>query len=383
MASKVQWREPSRRDSDMSTAWTAGTDHASYTTYSTAITNSSNRFTPKRQETSSFPIEGYYEYQFEPEPFDLDYEEQDDARSISTYASTTSSDEEEEHLMGTVEDDYEIPDCLSECYTSEAIPSTPQDFADYFPSRRRMSIRHDDSTVDGNMNLRIDTDIITRSGRKRPLTLFHLRMHDLKTRDFSLRRYCRDSGREVCHSARKYEVPVARPTLQKSFSSVLASFMKESKQFVPTALARSDSGYGSLHESHNLDSTTSPTTGALQAGASRKASRLPTNTIKLEFSNYAQLEIKRRGAGSKKRYDFEYWGQSYHWRRDVTSKGRFEEASFHLIRSDRSRPIAHVVPQSLTFGQAREERLKGGWVTPCSLWISDESVLNGAADVAE
>ncbi|MBE7181245.1 MAG: hypothetical protein INR71_08560, partial [Terriglobus roseus] len=38
-------------------------------------------------------------------------------------------------------------------------PATPSDFAELFPSSRELLIRHDDTTVDGNMNLRVDADV--------------------------------------------------------------------------------------------------------------------------------------------------------------------------------------------------------------------------------
>ena len=115
--------------------------------------------------------------------------------SVQTYVSTEPSevDTDSESVAA-----FDLLDFEEDEYRSDAIPATPRDFAELFPSGRRLSIHHDDSTVDGNMNLRVDTLVETEwSDQKENLTLFHLKMNDLKSRDCSLRRYCRDSGREV------------------------------------------------------------------------------------------------------------------------------------------------------------------------------------------
>ena len=114
--------------------------------------------------------------------------------SVDTFDSALASDEE---LSRDVDMDS-APDCSEipplPIYTHQVVdpnvrPSTPQDFAKLFPSRERLSIRHDDFTPDGNMNLRVDTVVPGR--RRQTMQLFHLRMYDLGKRDFSLRRYCR------------------------------------------------------------------------------------------------------------------------------------------------------------------------------------------------
>jgi hypothetical protein len=110
---------------------------------------------------------------------------------------------------------------------------------------------------------------------------------------------------------------------------------------------------------------------------------MPTNTIKLEFSNYAHVSLKRRGAASNKRYEYEYWGHSYTWRRHVTKEGRLEEVSYHLMRDDKTNPLAHIIPVPLTTTQLEEEKLKGGWIPPCNMWITDEDIFNELPDVAE
>jgi len=232
------------------------------------------------------------------------------------------------------------------------------------------------------MNLRVDTE-----GRKKEtVQLFHLRMHDLKKREFSLRRYERSSGREVCHSARKYAKPAAekRPAFPRSVSNAFASIGKPGFKRTNTGLStssrrsketrRQDSGYGSTDEFDDED---------VLAGKKPKGIPIPTNTTKLEFSNYAQVEIKRRGAKSAKRYEFEYWGYNYFWKRVTEKDGYGKAVSYHLYRDDGGQAVAHIVPELREPRQVKEEEAAGEWVPPCSMWISDESVLEALTDVAD
>lgn len=297
--------------------------------------------------------------------------ELDDRASIATYTSTIPSEEDFEE-----EDLFSVPDYEDERFSSTAIPSTAADFAAHFPSTRRLNIKHDDATLDGNMNLRIDTEIKDSEGHPVDLTLFHLRMHDLKNREFSLRRYCRDSGREVCHSSRK---PSKKPGLQRSMSDRLSSLRtkSEAKTFTHQGLKRNDSGYGSLF-GDELDEES-----VRESPKTTSPIPLLSNTIHLEFSNYAHVDIARRGIKSSKRYEFEYWGTQYAWKRLVSRTGSSKETSYHLVDMVSSRPIAHIVPSPMTKTEAQEEEEMGGWVPPCSMWISDERITQGLTDVAE
>jgi hypothetical protein len=143
-------------------------------------------------------------------------------------------------------------------------------------------------------------------------------------------------------------------------------------------LQRNDSGYGSVF-AEAVDDNVS----IKESRQSKFTKRIPTNTIKFEFSNYANVEIRRRGAGPSKGYQFEYWGHDYIWKRKVKQEGDFEEVSFHLMRDDKPTPLALLVPVPLTKEQAREEKLKGGWIAPCSMWITDAEILEASPDVAE
>lgn len=305
--------------------------------------------------------------------------------SVSTYASTTSKidDAPEEPV-------FEVDD-REESFPSDALASTPSSFANLFPSTRRLLIRHDDATIDGNMNLRVDTVVPCRDGYQQDVILFHLRMYDLFSRKCSFRRYCRDSGREVCHTSRKEATPHhERPVFRRSWSSMLASFRPSSSgsnshhghALVADHLKRRDSGFGpgKKHDPRGMpdeafdhESSSSPSPHDRQLA----------DTILLEFSNYAHVELKRRGGPGARRYEYEYWSTRYQWRRECRREGDLREVSYSLVDMRSSKTVAHMVPDILTPLEAVEEESKGGWVPPSSLWISDPAVYEQMPDVAE
>ncbi|KXT07829.1 hypothetical protein AC579_9690 [Pseudocercospora musae] len=300
--------------------------------------------------------------------------------SVESYTSSIASEEDpaEEELP-----DYHVPEYSAQRHAPAAIAATPADFSELFPSHRRLAIRHDNSTVDGNMNLRVDTDVNMR-GRRRDMTLFHLRMHDLRHREFSLRRYCRDSGREVCHSTRKAQKSPTekRPAFQRSLSNALSSMRTKSEQRSPTlaTLKRNDSAYASLNSPVDFDRDARP----YSASTTPKAQQhVQPNTMHLEFSNYAHVDIKRTGGKSSKRYDFEYWASQYSWRRTVRKAGDARAVSYQLMKAGQDRPVAHIIPAPLTPAQVEEEHRLGGWVPPCSMWIADEGIARGQKDIAD
>ncbi|KAF2278611.1 uncharacterized protein EI97DRAFT_215007 [Westerdykella ornata] len=300
--------------------------------------------------------------------------------SFDTYASTSEEDLDDDADFDDVPE-YQVPQYHQEPLPVDAIPTTPRDFADLFPTSKRISIRHDDSTIDGNMNLRVDTQVEERHRKKQNYTLFHLRMHDLRSREFSLRRYCRDSGREVCHSRRKYQKPPSekRPVLQRA-STALASlvYKPDSRPTTANGLRRSDSGYESV-AGVNDENESRP-----KSAGSKGRALIPTNTIKLEFSNYAHIDIKRRGAKSSKRYEFEYWGNHYSWKRIVQKEQDHESVTYYLVRADNEKhALAHICPVRLTPDQAHEEAARGGWIPPCYMRITDEDMLNSSSDISD
>ncbi|KAG8531552.1 uncharacterized protein KY384_003182 [Bacidia gigantensis] len=336
----------------------------SESSFSTIPTCHSSRPSVRSRSGQGFPPGGnqdssprHIRYDYSPVRFSSD----------SIASSASSSDEFNDHLPH-----FEVPDGRAEATSPSVVAATPHEFAAYFPSTERMSIKHDDSD-DGNMNLRLETKASTRTGDEVDLTLFHLRMYDLRDREFSLRRYCRDSGKEVCHSTRKYVKPsvITRPGLQRSMSSALSSLRpkSDSKSIKVETLRRQDSGYDSMSEDDDDDEEmTSPS----QQPKSDCFTR-PSNTIKIEFSNYAHLEVRRTGAKSNKRYEFEYWGTKYAWRRAAMRRGNFSGISYHLDDVNRSKSIAHIVPVPLSTSEARDEAAKGG----------DDDVVERPSDVAE
>ncbi|KAL3475295.1 hypothetical protein BJX99DRAFT_161405 [Aspergillus californicus] len=296
----------------------------------------------------------------------------DSRDSVSTIESTDTSVDEIEDTP-----QYEVTDRKRDMFFADVIPSTSATFAKLFPSCRRLLIRHDDATLDGNMNLRVDTMVPHRAGYQQDVILFHLRMYDLFTRKFSFRRYCRESGREVCHSERRTISPNfdKPPMFQRSWSSVLASLRPGSSgqgSLPGIQHSRWGSGQSGFFEDGIIGS---------KAGIDRPAAL--TDTIMLEFSNYAHVELKRRGARMTKRYEYEYWGTKYQWRRESRNEGDLREVSYHLVNTRTSKQVAHIVPEILTPMEAIEEESKGGWIPPSSMWICDASVYKTMHDVAD
>ncbi|KAF2684397.1 hypothetical protein K458DRAFT_417983 [Lentithecium fluviatile CBS 122367] len=383
MARTVQWQYDSSRSTTTTSGRSERDSGDSEHSYDTAPTEYSTKPTLPRNETCLGRLEGHPREYSEPEKDCAQVVSNSARSSVDTYAST-SEEELDDDLDDTPE--YYVPQYNHEPLSVDAIPTTPRDFADLFPTAKRISIRHDDSTIDGNMNLRVDTQVEEQYQKKQSYTLFHLRMHDLRTREFSLRRYCRDSGREVCHSIRKYQKPPAekRPVLQRA-STALASLRHkpESRPSTAAGLKRSDSGYESIHGSGNEevqddDSRPKPT------GYAKGRALMPTNTLKLEFSNYAHIDVKRRGAKSSKRYSFEYWGYSYSWKRIVNKQRDHESVSYYLVRSDNEKePLAHICPVRLTHDQAHEEAARGGWIPPCYMRITDDGILRSNSDISD
>ncbi|KAJ5207092.1 hypothetical protein N7472_003540 [Penicillium cf. griseofulvum] len=298
--------------------------------------------------------------------------------STSTYASTTDSIAEPDPEPQPTEPAifHEGRYCVNErqeFYPLDAIPSTPSSFASLFPSSRRLLIRHDDTTIDGNMNLRIDTPVHLRDGSQRDVILFHLRMYDLFSRKFSLRRYCRDSGREVCHSARREVVPARerRPALRTSWSSVFAGLRPGSAggHCPPNGeLTRQDSGvssgcvhghrHGHRHGHAAREEADKETTEENELEKEGQfALPILGETILLEFSNYAHVELRRKGPGSTKKYEFEYWSTKYQWRREVRKEGDLHEVSYFLVDTRTSKTIAHLVPDTLAPLEVVEEEI--------------------------
>jgi hypothetical protein len=367
---------------------------SSYSSYdSRSSTSTSSPLARSRQR------QGSYE---DGAPLSYTHTHENPSASVQTYDSVFSETETIDELMEGDEVDAlpppvddAIPDVLPP-YRASIIdplvrPSTPDAFAQLFPSLDRLSIRHDDLTPDGNMNLRVDIVVPRKGATSRPVTvqLFHLRMHDLARREFSLRRYCRESGREVCNSRRAYAEPspTSRPGFQHSLSSVIRSVKTSSRRFSNASNHSKRPSTGNSSGSSTWDNTSvrsmrMRTDSWTSDKPPPPASILvPTNSIKLEFSNYARVDVTRKGGHDSKHYAFDWWGHTYSWRRVIDKN--LDVAAFHLIRDGHGAPIAHITPEMRSPNQIEADKDAGGWIPPCHMWISDPSVLDAITDVAE
>ena len=363
MGAQVDYAQSHHSDRSSSSGHSYASDHSR----STAPTVYSERPQIKHFDTSPPNLGDFVEGP-------LDYRDIVDARtSVQTYSSTVPSSEDL-----NAQPEFAAPPGRVELFPTDAVPSTPPEFGKLFHVNRRLLIYHDESTSDGNMNLRIDTDTFTPDGLQSKMTLFHLRMQDLRERQFSLRRYCRESRREVCHSTRKYAKPTLqkkRPTFQRSLSSALQTLGL--KTIALTGSKGNNDGYDSGEESDDLEIFTKYST---EDSKSTKPC-IPTNIVRLEFANYAQVEVHIRGTRNFKRYEYDYWGTSYYWKREVRKEGSFKEISYHLVNAVSSKSIAHITPEPLTRREAMDEEYRGGWVPPCSLFITDKRAFS--SDAAE
>ncbi|KAK4069583.1 uncharacterized protein Triagg1_7007 [Trichoderma aggressivum f. europaeum] len=338
----------------------------------------------------------------------------DSSSSVYTYDSAYSDDRSSEshHDSDSDKKDAEGDNCAVSGIPPSTLPpyncmpvpeisvrsSDPETFAHLFPSMDRLTIRHDDRTADGNMNLRVDAIVPDNSSRRRravAIQLFHLRMHDLAKREFSLRRYCRDSGREVCNSKG------ANPHHERaatSSSSSLSRSVTSALRSVKTSFRRSSGA--AAEKAAAVAATPNPRRPSIGsnnswgcggsiysedvAGSDSDEPKLPSarpiplNTLKLEFSNYARVDIVRRPG---KQYDFQWWGHTYAWRR-VMDKA-LGKAAFHLIRDKETEPVAVITPEGRAPNQVEADQAAGNWIPPCYMWINDSSIIEALTDVAD
>ena len=295
----------------------------------------------------------------------------DPRASSDTYASTTVSEREEPQTSKL------RPLARQTCYQADALGCTPSEFAELFPSTKRILIQHDDTTPDGNLNLRADTEVTVRKGHKVKLTLFHLRMYDLAERQFSLRRYQRQPGREVCNSKRKYVKPAAkeiRPAPAPRKPSFGVSFPKIN--FRKALGAKPRLQHSRQDKGDDVDENSEVTGPQPDVEAT-----VPTDNIRIEFSNYAQVELNRDCRNDNSVYDFEYWGETYSWRRSVYKDGSETVFSLEMVNLTTGVCLAHVTPDKLSEKQRRKEAVQGGWIPPCSMRIMGEDVSSDLGDV--
>jgi hypothetical protein len=313
--------------------------------------------------------ERYEECEVDEDSGDLQGQYDDPRSSTETYASTVAFEDEDEPSKGS----SLRPLMRHICYEPDALATSPAEFGELFPSNRRILIQHDDTTPDGNLNLRLDTELTVSKGHKVKLTLFHLRIYDLAERRFSLRRYQRQSGREVCSSKRKYVKPTAEPPSspprRRSITSTLTKMNLKGLKSKPRPKMALESD----------DEDSGDDMAFLAAQANVKAT-IPTDAVRLEFSNYAQVELGRGKRGEHK-YDFEYWGERYSWRRSVYRDDSELVFSFELVNLASGACIAHITPDKLSLRQGKQEAAQGGWVPPCSMRLMEKNISNDLGDV--
>lgn len=221
---------------------------------------------------------------------------------------------------------YQVIQDQRQVYAADAIPSTPTTFKRFFPTTDKLFIHHDDTTSDGNMNLRVDSEVVGAHGGDGKLTLFHLRMHDLTDRHFSLMKYHRESGCKVGSSVR-------RETPQRAYSG-----------------------------------TASSTIGG---------------PIQITLAGNRPMVLDPRGPSNSGRYYFELGGRKYEWKAQRRSYGQSEDISYCLIDRKTAESIAHITPSLLTATEAHHERALGSWVPPCTMRLTGRSLLNRNPDLAE
>ncbi|KAI1299607.1 hypothetical protein F5Y03DRAFT_249326 [Xylaria venustula] len=250
------------------------------------------------------------------------------------------------------------------------VPSTPADFALLFPSLDPFTIRHDDSASDGNMNLVVSTSVPIKSGKL--IQLFHLRIYDLFRRELSLRRYCRDSGREVGRSRRKYAESDTRPILRGLFEDAIgrAGGRSTDHEMKPDIIdaqrsLAARSGYSPWVSVDN------------NIGEIRCLK--PTDVYRLEFSNYACIEMHYAINLRRRTYSFSYWEADYTWKSVVDDT----LVSFHLFEnSNRKDPLALITPVVRSPEEIENDELAGTWVPPHLMRLTDKADLKNT-DLAD
>ena len=309
--------------------------------------------------------------------------------SISSSVSTRSSVED---FLVPKYDEPSSTQHFNDVANEKIQQSTPQSYAQWFPSSETLFVRHGDEAVDGNMCLSVVT--ATDQGIGPLLQLFYLRMHDLKNREFSLLRYGRDSGREVCHTHQIYKkAPGARSRFRRSISGSvnnIRSFSRRSSRSSQMSAQSSQSGNesanyysesalgeGSEVEAHTNVSSPQP--------ANDDGSPKPSNKIRLEFANYAHVTVSRKGIGARKSYDFQYWGTKYQWKRLNKSQSSGRKRSYNLYRGLSDLVVAHIAMQDLNPAHSRDRETSGAWVPPIWMRITDPSILSSenSTDIPE
>lgn len=108
---------------------------------------------------------------------------------------------------------------------------------------------------------------------------------------------------------------------------------------------------------------------------------IPTDSIRLEFSNYAQVILEPVRRGEKKQYTFEYWGESYAWRKRALRDGREIINSFELLNLKTQQKVASIIPDALSPEERDFEASQGAWVPACSMRLLQKEISDDLGDV--
>lgn len=296
--------------------------------------------------------------------------------SVSTNTDTNSDVDSasQNHFYTQASIENCVPRLCKKVLRSKFRVTNSANFNDYFPSSRLMKICHDTREVDGHLNLRVETDHLNRHG---PIQLFHLCIKDLEKRKFSLRRYERASGREVCKTARK-RVPATSELPQSPLTAWENIKLSSAALNIPSLffLQKSQRRYGERHRVQGHTDTS--------FCIENSSDLVITNITRLYFSNYAQVWIKQCVTRFSNHYNFEYWGYEYFWKRRVRKRGaKNKKVSYHLYRTGEILPIAHIIPQDWSGQQKFEQLQMANWIPPCNFWIAQPMRDGLHCDVAE
>ena len=256
--------------------------------------------------------------------------------------------------------------------------SNADNFSSLFPSCETLFLNHDQGVDDSHMTLSIAT--ATSQGLGPRVQLFYMKMNDLKKRDFSLRRYHRTSGREVCRTSRVFRKIVRkRPRVRRSISNSVSSIHSMSSgrgglsgsQTSSQSGAESPSGWSDYSVASNLNTNS-------KRPRRTSSSPEPTNHIAIDFSDHTHVELSRTGIGRVRNYDFEYWGSKYRWRR---TRRKRESLGTELRYSLRSPPqeqvLAHISIEESLESQQVPNKAKRDWIPQARMRITDKEISSG------
>ena len=269
--------------------------------------------------------------------------------------------------------------------------TTADTFKTFFPSKRMLQIFHENTTVDAHkrMNLRVVTEgLPLDDGRKTLFQLFHVQIFDVKQRKFSLRRYCRDSEWEICHTKRE---PIESMDMSASldmfrdFLDWLDSNSSQVNSINSNLLERPrkvENTMSTNQQTHHDSSSFEEENKGLSSKVTTMSSK--RSTIRLEFSNHAEVYLTLLVEGSKRSYEFANMGCVYTWKNVRRKVGGNIEVLFQLVRKGNVDSIAHILPKSKNRTPARiVADFTVPLVPPHNMWISDMSIVDDPTNIAE